>query len=277
MRGHFPPVSTHRRSAASPWNSSGSRAPSAFAASLQVAARAVADIEAQLRRRRHDDEIHLLPQDRRRIGARRVDDRFDQIVDLEELGDLVAVLRVEDIADRQRPQRLLRPDRDRRRMVDVAKDVDPAEMRGPEIALVECRGFQRDRIARHVAGLLGQRDHLGDEHVVPPAVLFGAEPLDQRRRASRASATWLPVVSATTVMRRISNSRAGVGQIEDRILQLPRHRIPRGQGEQLRLVLLDEPRAGCRARWRTCAFSSGAFFWSVVSRMNCRLQPFGLR
>ena len=52
-------------------------------------------------------------------------------------------------------------------------------MRSPEIALFKALALQMHRVAGHIAGLFGGFDHLSDQHIVEPAVLFGSEPFDQ--------------------------------------------------------------------------------------------------
>jgi hypothetical protein len=57
--------------------------------------------------------------------------------------------------------------------------VKSAEMGGVEVALPERGLLQRQRMTPDIADALGEGDHLGDQHVVPPAILAGVEAVDQ--------------------------------------------------------------------------------------------------
>ena len=49
--------------------------------------------------------------------------------------------------------------------------LEAAEMRRPEIVLLKLHFFELHGIARHISGAFGQRNHLGDQHIVEPAIL----------------------------------------------------------------------------------------------------------
>ena len=65
-----------------------------------------------------------------------------------------------------------------RRMLHILKQIKPAKMRRPEVALVKAHGCQPHRIAHHIPGLARQFDHLGNQHIVEPAVRLAFEPRD---------------------------------------------------------------------------------------------------
>ena len=58
--------------------------------------------------------------------------------------------------------------RDRRRFRHPAKQVQPTQMRGPEIVLIKRHIRQFHRIAGDVAGVFGQPDHIADQHIIKP-------------------------------------------------------------------------------------------------------------
>ena len=132
-----------------------------------------------------NDEIQFLPQDGARINTTRLDDGFHQTVEFKKFRDLVAVVQIKHILDRQLAQRLFVRPGNCRRMIHPAKDIKSSEMRGPVIVLRKLHMLQPHRVARHIAGFLGHTNHLCDQNIVKPGVLAGFELIDHIHPAFR--------------------------------------------------------------------------------------------
>ena len=120
-------------------------------------------------------------------------------------------------------------------------------MRCPEIALLKGHRRQGNGHAGHVARLCRQGDHLGNQRLVPPAVGLAPEAVDQGRQRGG-------ILDMAADRIGLDRDPADVEQLcrgrhlIDRILQLARHRIPRCQRKQLRIIrlveLLEDPARG---------------------------------
>ena len=217
----------------------GQRRPQFLRDRPQIATRTAGRGEPERFGRIQQHEIHLLLQDRRRIRPLGLDDGFHQPVYLEKPGDLVAVTEVELHGNRQVADLFAWLHRDGRRMADAAEDIEAAEMRRPEIRLLEARLAEVHRHPGHIAGHFGQPYHLGNQQVIAPAGVFGAKPVDQPgqpRRFGHRAAHRIGLDRHLSVVEQSGRGR----HLVDRVKQFPRHRIARGQGEQLRLVRFDE-------------------------------------
>ena len=60
-------------------------------------------------------------------------------------------------------------------MIHPLEHIEPAEMRRPEIALLEFHQIKRDRIARDIARAFGRCDHVRDQHIIEPRIVLTHE------------------------------------------------------------------------------------------------------
>ena len=124
-------------------------------------------------------------------------------------------------------------------MLHIAKHVKPAEMRGPEAVLLIFGLVKRDRCAGHIAGFLGQGDHIGDQHIIPPRIVAVTKLVDHRPQLARVRHNRARRISLDMDHADIEQMR-GFGDGIDRIHQLPRHGITRCQSKQLAFIGLNK-------------------------------------